>query len=195
MKENEDKAQPSCCAGSDCCPPIANPGRGRRNPWKAIIFGAIILLACAVTAFSFLGKKSDATGSSCCPPGSSLSEGAAKAGLDEALTGASFAFVALPNSGEPLPAQISMALDSVSAGLAADEKTGLRILTLSSEDPAYIMAINNFNVNDYPALLALGQGYNRILTPDEMNCGSMTKIFRSGMAAASACSPEGTGTK
>jgi hypothetical protein len=191
MKENEDKGQSSCCEGSNCCSPEANPGSGRGNRWKMIIFSAVILLACAVTAYSLLGKQTIASNSSCCPPGSGMAEGAAKAGLDEVLAGASFAFVALPNAGEPVPAQISMALDSVAVGLAANEKSGLRILTISSEDPAYIMAINNFNVNEYPALLALGQGCNRILTKSEMNSSSMIKIFRTSMVAVSACSPGG----
>jgi hypothetical protein len=124
-----------------------------------------------------------------------MNEGAAAAGLDETLTGASFAFIALPNGKEPLPPQISMVLDSVTAGLAANEKSGLRILNISSEDPAYIMAINNFNVNEYPAILALGQGCNRILTQGEMNSSSMIKIFRESMAAIPACGPGGIGIK
>ncbi len=195
MKESEDKEQSPCCGGSDCCSPEDNQGSGRGNRWKKIIFSAVILLACAVTAYSFLGRKSTAANAGCCPTGSSMTEGAAKAGLDEALTGASFAYVVLPDAGETVPARISMALDSVSAGLAAKEKSGLRILTISSEDPAYIMAINNFSVDEYPAILALGQGCNRILTPGEMNSSSMIKIFRTSMMAISACSPGGTGIK
>lgn len=199
MSDEQNKEQSSCCQGSACCSPAASAGSGRGNRWKMVIFSGVILLAYAVTAYSLLGRRSTATGSDCCPTDSVASvavtgEVVTADGLHEMLSGATLALVVFPRFGDSLSPDIGAAINSVRTEIGADS-TGLRTLTLYPDNPAYIVAINNYDINEYPAILALGNNISRVLTQSAINKNTMLDLYRQSKAASSSCCPTGKATK
>jgi len=198
MNDEENKGQSPCCQGGDCCSQAEAPRNKRGNRWKALIFAAVILLACAVSAYSLFRQRPAAVGSGCCPPGSAASSGIGKGataeGLGEMLAGANLALIVFPRTGDSLPPYIGAALDSVKAEIGID-KPGLQLLTLYRENPAYIVAINQYNIDEYPAVLALGNNCNRVLTQSAINRDLMLDLYRQSAAAGPACCPTGNTAK
>jgi hypothetical protein len=200
MNDDKNNEQAGCsCQGSNCCQP-ESPVKSGKKLWKTLVFTAIVLSACAVAAYSLFWNKPTAASPSCCSSGSASSAaginyGTIIPGMDELLTGASFAFIIFPRLHEQLPTHMTAVIDSVKSELSGKD-LGFRMLTVNPEDPVYIVAINNFNINEYPAILALGPNCKRVLTASDLSLESLLTIYRKSKAASSACCPPaGSGTK
>ena len=197
MKENEDVGQSPCCEGSDCCSQTISLGNRRGNWWKTLIFSAVILLACAITAYSLFRQRPAAAGSSCCATGSAESIGIGEAatveGLGDMVTGANLALIVFPRQGDSLSVNITATIDSLKSEIGTDS-TGLRTITLYPDNPSYIVAINHYDINEYPAVLALGNNVSRVLTQTSINKNLILDLYRKSKAG-SACCPTGNTPK
>ena len=195
-KNGNEAGREPCCEDRTCCSVSNSGAQGRNRAWQTGVFAVVILLAIAVTAYSLFWRGGgDTGGSSCCPGGSEACATTAGslptiAGLNESLAGLEFALVILPGLEEELPQSFTEAAAAATTKLKA---SGVRmsVFTLRPDDSVFKTAVNQFEVTAFPAVLALGQFNNVILTQGRITEEAILKAYQQDLAKIPACYPLG----
>jgi len=198
VDNKEGNSQSPCCENSNCCSSTSGDCGNRSSRWKSVIFTAVIIMASAVAAYSLFWRDQGSAPSACCPTGSSVSAIAVAeynsiAGLDATLAGSESALVVLLHIGDVLSERDSAAISDVRAAMAL-KGSQVPVWTFKFGDPAFLEAINRFNVTKFPAVLVRGKYGTVVLYRDNIQKDTILSIFEQ-KSATLVPNPSGSGTR
>lgn len=190
MPDSDELGQLPCCDGPDCCSSTPPNRGGGGGAWRTAIFTIVIVLAAAVAAYSLFWRESAVTG---CVPGSSDCTAACGgiqtiAGLEENLAGLDFALVVLTRPSDELSSAITVggwaAIDSITAGGAK-----ANMLIVPPDHTAFATASAKFNIDTYPAVIALGKTGSAALSREEISYKTILATYQKLSPVQPACAP------
>lgn len=196
MDDNGNVNQPGCCDDGQCCSPT--PGEGHTpTRWKTLIFSGVILLACAVAAYSLFWRSDKTPASACCPPGSAAAAACGEAvtnpGFDHAAAPVGLSLVVLTNTGEALSNEKLAIIGEVRASLESHDSQ-LQFETLESADTAFQKLVNQYGITAFPAVIVKGQDKILVLREDRISADTILSVFKPKPASAAPDSASKSGS-
>lgn len=181
MDDNDNVNQSGCCDDGHCCPPT--PGGESRRPgrWKTLIFSGVILLACAVAAYSLYWRSDKTAASACCPPGSpaaaACGQTATNTGFDHAAARVGLSLVVLTKTGEALSREKLAIIGGVRASLESHDAQ-LHFETIESADTAFLKLVNQHRITTFPTVIVSGQDEVLVLSESQVSADTILSVFK-----------------
>ena len=193
LEKDKKKEEESCCADSSCCSSSqpeeqsadgcvpSSHLRGRKNSLsskiKNILFVIVILAAVGVAAMSLLKKnrvesevktknRTDTNTASQKLCGSTLDS---LISLNKVAADKDFVFILLPGRKTEETGKAADIIEQTSE-LISQKGTRMAKFTLETDSPDYQKLVSHYNINEFPAVLAMGKGCD-----PEIITGKITK--------------------
>ncbi len=171
---------PGCCEGGQCCSPT--PGGDTRKPdrWKSLMFSGVILLACAVAAYSLFWRSPDAATSACCPPGSAAAVACGSSAVipvfDHSMAPAGLSLYLLLSATDSLSQQ-QFAVISEVRGAVESKGSRLELETLRPSDGFFPAMVSGHGITSFPAFLVFGQRDSLTLSLTSFRSDTILSVF------------------